>query len=282
MAHVETGIRVDSNGDIDRMCRELFWEVEQKLIMHKLAKDYFGFRAFWMQSWPLLLITTFITIIAFTEYGSIISTNYVNYEEYSESRQILILSLAMLGLLSTFLTALIINTRYQSQHDMHVMAERALSKICQSVRFPQRSPGDDGTKTVEHINTQKAIFASVTCTAPSIPPRILHAFRDLEHVMCMKPYTFRAIQYERFYYFLWKSFSKRSCGYHFNLWPWIIPEIDVSSSVLGKVVDEEYDMYSRGMEKAKRRIRRLSFGDGEHLSHSTAPSSTSPSSTAEV
>jgi len=44
MAHVETGMRLDGNGDIDRMCRELFWEVEQKLIMHKLAKDYFGFR----------------------------------------------------------------------------------------------------------------------------------------------------------------------------------------------------------------------------------------------
>jgi hypothetical protein len=43
---------VDSNSsdyhyhhdDINRISRELFWDVEQKLLMHKLAKEYYGFR----------------------------------------------------------------------------------------------------------------------------------------------------------------------------------------------------------------------------------------------
>ena len=30
--------------DLDRTCRELFWEAEQRLIMHKLASRYYGFR----------------------------------------------------------------------------------------------------------------------------------------------------------------------------------------------------------------------------------------------
>ena len=30
--------------DINRTSRELFWDVEQKLLMHKLAKEYYGFR----------------------------------------------------------------------------------------------------------------------------------------------------------------------------------------------------------------------------------------------
>ena len=30
--------------DINRTSRELFWDVEQKLLMHKLAKEYYAFR----------------------------------------------------------------------------------------------------------------------------------------------------------------------------------------------------------------------------------------------
>ncbi len=56
MVYIATGVDLSerSNGtaatytlgdyDIDRMYRELFWEAEQRLIMHKLAKDYYGFR----------------------------------------------------------------------------------------------------------------------------------------------------------------------------------------------------------------------------------------------
>ena len=30
--------------DFEAMCNELYWTVEQRLIMHKLARDYYGFR----------------------------------------------------------------------------------------------------------------------------------------------------------------------------------------------------------------------------------------------
>ena len=30
--------------DFEAMCNELYWAVEQRLIMHKLARDYYGFR----------------------------------------------------------------------------------------------------------------------------------------------------------------------------------------------------------------------------------------------
>jgi len=48
---VASGVSIDSNhhghlhqNDIDRLSRELFWEIEQQLIMHKIAKEYYGFR----------------------------------------------------------------------------------------------------------------------------------------------------------------------------------------------------------------------------------------------
>ena len=50
---VASGASIDRNSnhhghlhqnDIDRMSRELFWEIEQQLIMHKIAKEYYGFR----------------------------------------------------------------------------------------------------------------------------------------------------------------------------------------------------------------------------------------------
>lgn len=50
---VASGVSIASNSnhhghlhqnDIDRMSRELFWEIEQQLIMHKIAKEYYGFR----------------------------------------------------------------------------------------------------------------------------------------------------------------------------------------------------------------------------------------------
>lgn len=47
MVYVATGVGFcdgSAKDDIERMYRELFWEVETKLIMHKIAKDYFGFR----------------------------------------------------------------------------------------------------------------------------------------------------------------------------------------------------------------------------------------------
>lgn len=188
-------------------------------------------------------MTSFITIIAFTEYGYI--TTGVADEFYIEAREHLVLAVAILGLISTLLSSWTVNTRYQSQHDAHAEAERTLAKVCQAVRFPERThPGEEGARQIAaHFHTQKAVFLSVTCASTSIPTRIVQAFRDLEHAMALKPYTFRAIQYERFYYGLWKVFTKR------YMYPCSLPEIDISTSVLGKLVEEEFTKYNRGLEQ---------------------------------
>ena len=178
-------------------------------------------------------MTTFITIIAFTQY----SHDTIGYEAewYAEVKNWLVLSMGILGLLSTILMSWMINTRYQSYHDMHALAERTLSKICQSIRFPDSKNG-----IIEHLNTQKAVYLAVSYTT-EIPPKILRAFRDLEHIMCTKPYTFKAIQYERFYYALWKSFTKGR-----YLWPCKISEVNVSK--LEKLIGVEFTKYNKGME----------------------------------
>ena len=170
----------------------------------------------------------------------------VDESEYGAARQYLALTVGILGILSTLLTSLLINTRHQSKHDMHTIAERTLSKVCQAIRFPERMPGDErnGRKNIAvHLNKQKAIFMTVSCTSIDIPPKILQAFRDLEHTMYTKPYPFRAIQYERFYDKLWKKFTNSYC------FPWRIPSISVSNTntSLGKLVEEEYKKFSRGL-----------------------------------
>jgi len=141
---------------------------------------------------------------------------------------------------------------------MHGRSEQNLRKICHSIRFPERILEDDGTKLVEHLNKQKAIFLSIEGSSSDIPQRIIHAFRDLEHIMNTKPYTFRAIQYERFYLLLWKLFTKRSLGY-FNLWPLVIPEINIPQSILGKMIDEEYSRFNRGLKEATQRSNLVSW-----------------------
>ena len=178
-------------------------------------------------------MTTFITIIAFTQYSH--DTIGYDAEWYAEVKNWLDLSLGLLGLLSTILMSWMINTRYQSYHDMHALAERTLSKICQSIRFPDSKNG-----IIEHLNTQKAVYLAVSYTT-EIPSKILRAFRDLEHIMCSKPYTFKAIQYERFYYALWKSFTKGQ-----YLWPCKIPSVNISK--LEKLIGLEFTKYSKGME----------------------------------
>lgn len=48
MAHIDMGADVEEGRwaphDLDRTCRELFWEAEQRLIQHKLSSQYYGFR----------------------------------------------------------------------------------------------------------------------------------------------------------------------------------------------------------------------------------------------
>lgn len=281
-----------NSNDFDRMCRELFWEVEQRLIMHKLAKDYYGFRSFWVQYVPLLLMSTFVTIIGFIQYGQYGNVNVigvVNESDYAVAKQWLALSVGIIGLLSTILTSLIINKGYQSQRDMHAVAERTLSRVCQSVRFPERlMSGDDQASSIaENLNKQRAIYMSVSI-ASEIPPKIVHAFHDLGHIMDMKPYAFRAQNYELFYYFLWKLFIKRKKLGCFRLFPLRIPDIDVSTSLLGKMIDEEYEKFSQSSEGGGTRksnlvlldaggnsTTRSTNGDDERTHASTARSTAS-------
>ena len=209
------------------------------------------FRAFWLQSIPLLLITAFVAVLGFIQYGQYASLSFGVIDEatYSEVRQWLALAVGILGLLATILVAFANNTNYASQRDMHATAERTLSKVCQSVKFPER---DDGTRLAEHLNTQKAILLAVASASTDVPPKILQVFKELGHIMDAKPFTFRAIQYERCYYLLWRMYAKRSCG-KCNLWPLAIPEMTISSNKLGQAIEDEYAKFSAGMEEAIKR-----------------------------
>lgn len=285
---LETGVSLRSvtgnDASFDQVCNELYWAAEQRLIMHKLARDYYGFRAFWVQSLPQLIATSFITIIGFLQYAQYVAAATADYEHI---RQYLALSLsvAILGLFSTFLSALSITTRYQSQHDLHACAERTLAKICQSVRFPERIPGDThGAILVQNINKQKAIFASIIQTnGADIPVKIIQAFRDLEHEMYAgKSYTFRAIQYERFYDRLWKIFTKQQkvCFGLVNLWPLRIPNVELSKTKLGEMITKEYEQFERGMEEVERKKQlRESLRSNSNMSSSRLSRGSSISAT---
>jgi len=183
-----------------------------------------------------------MTILAFIDYSSSMDKEDI---EIIETKQWLSLSIGILGIVSTVLTSIMINTKYQAQHSAHAAAERSLSKICQQVRFP------DGKSLVDHINTQKGIYLAMSYS--DIPTKISQPFRDLQHVMNNKPYMFRAIQYERCYYYLYKSFMKKR-----YLWPIFIREINIisNSNTLGRLIEEEYAKYTKGMEEVQKKSSR--------------------------
>ena len=199
-----------------------------------------------------------MTILAFVNYGYASSSiGDVDAEMY-ETKQWMPLSIGILGIVSTILASIMINTKYQSQQSMHAAAERSLSKICQQVRFP-----DCSKSLIEHINTQKGIYLAISYS--DIPTKISQPFRDLQHVMNNKPYMFRAIQYERCYYYLYKSYTKRR-----YLWPIYIREVNVMSSTntLGRLIEEEYDKYTKGMEEVQKKSSRSLVIDEEDSSGS--------------
>ena len=187
-----------------------------------------------------------MTILAFLVYGSSID-GYEGDVEVYERKQWMPLTIGILGIVSMILTSIMINTKYQAQHSIHAAAERSLSKICQQVRFP-----DGRSKSlVDHINTQKGIYLAMSYS--DIPTKISQPFRDLQHVMNNKSYMFRAIQYERCYYYLYKSFMKKR-----YLWPIFIREINIisNSNTLGRLIEEEYAKYTKGMEEVQKKSSR--------------------------
>jgi len=181
-----------------------------------------------------------MTILAFIDYSSSMDKEDI---EIIETKP---LSIGILGIVSTVLTSIMINTKYQAQYSAHAAAERSLSKICQQVRFP-----DISKSLVDHINTQKGIYLAMSYS--DIPTKISQPFRDLQHVMNNKPYMFRAIQYERCYYYLYKSFMKKR-----YLWPIFIREVNIMSSTntLGRLIEEEYAKYTKGMEEVQKKSSR--------------------------
>ena len=184
-----------------------------------------------------------MTILAFIDYGYA-SSSIDNEDSVDETKQWILLSIGILGIVSTILSSIMINTKYQSQQSMHAAAERSLSKICQQVRFPA-----DGSKSlVDHINTQKGIYLAMSYA--DIPTKISQPFRDLQHVMNNKPYMFRAIQYERCYYTLYKSFGKKR-----YLWPMYIRDVNImsNSNTLGRLIEDEYAKYTKGMEVVQKK-----------------------------
>lgn len=81
-----------------------------------------------------------------------------------------------------------------------------------------------------------------SCTA-EVPPKILQAFVELDSTMKTKDFSSRKDHYKRFYNMLWKKFTKKQCCM-INM-PFHIPEIDLPTSDIGILIEEEYAKYSK-------------------------------------
>ena len=237
-----------SNDDISRL--ELFWEVEKTLIMHKLSKEYFGYRAYWLNFLPLLTITTLTTIIGFLTTGMSmedldgvdVNIKGLSASVFAITNAWLNLSVGILGTISSFLTSMGKHTNYQSKRDMHEMAEDALRKVVQSLSFEET---DDEEMMRGHVDKQKAIFMSIeaACTAP-IPPQIEQAFVELDSAVKTKDFRFKVNHHKQYYNMLWQDFTKKRCC--MSSMPRRIPEINVRYGSLGKLIEEDYAVYMQG------------------------------------
>ena len=129
---------------------------ERALIEHKLAADYYGWRFFYFLFLPAALISTAITILGFLIAGGSASidaasadgdandgaaqdTNTIQFEPLllGASKHFWSFMVGMLGAISTLLTTIGKYTNYQSQHDAHQAAAKALEKIILTVDFEQ-------------------------------------------------------------------------------------------------------------------------------------------------
>ena len=107
--------------------------------MHKLAKQYYGFRAFWLLFLPLTIVSTVTTILGFLSTGRVeASSETGEYNFDNEPRRALAVSIGVLGAIATMLTTLGKYTGYQSKTDMHMAAVKALEKIHLQVTFEQQ------------------------------------------------------------------------------------------------------------------------------------------------
>lgn len=241
-------IGIDETHDsIDQERQELSWLAERSLIMHKLSKEFFTFRAFWFQFLPLLTITTVTTIIGFLTTGMTMEGSAdplqtlkgVSDDKFALQQRMLSLTVGILGALSTFLTSISKYNHYEARQHMHTMAEKGLQNIGPSLMLGERGMHED-------VKKQKVIYiAIVDANTSEVPPKIVQAFNDLDDIMRTKECDFQ-IMHRRFYNILWKKFTGCSIGGgRIPLWPLVIADINIHKGDIGKLIDVEYEKFKK-------------------------------------
>lgn len=209
------------------------------MIMHSLAAEYYGVRAYWLSFLPLLIVTTFYTFVGFfipmaqdsangvtdTTNGATNTTDadgfgisfadvkntYAYVKNADGSLNGLHLFQGLLGLFSTFLTALSKYFNYQSQADAHRNAAQAFKDVWEreitQLHNDRKFHGWDiksryGLNTGKRMTTNRKgcleeirksrsdsalkqfhdLFESIEkgCTGSRIPPRIRLTFDTIE------------------------------------------------------------------------------------------------------
>ena len=215
--------------NLEKQYNKVTNQFEAALLMHKLAADYYRFRAFWFIFIPLTLISCFVTI------ESVIIFSLPNYDEdeaeeddyqsmpvgQNKLADTLAIITALLSAFSTFLTTLGKYQRYQSKCDMHENAILAIEKLCLSINFEK----DHFSRSVLLSNNDmrgpdlkfnQTTFRALQGACDSvIPGRVIQAFTVLEETVGMgRGYKRELIFY---YHKLWKEIS---CN---PLWPLFQP-----------------------------------------------------------
>jgi hypothetical protein len=108
--------------------KKIAWLFQRTLIMHKLAKNYFGVRAFWFTFLPLTLVSTATTILGFLSTGGDFDSVGAGLG-LDDSRGAISVTIGLLGAAATLLTTLGKYYGYQSNYDMHVSAVKALERL---------------------------------------------------------------------------------------------------------------------------------------------------------
>lgn len=136
---------------------QLVAKFEVALMMHKITSQYYGHRAFWFTFFPLLLVTTGVSILGFIQTpgdnpddsviidggdGFLNSFNSTSSEASGsaasniEMQQATVsLLVGLLGVLSTALASLGKHLNYQSKADMHESAVITLRSILDDLAF---------------------------------------------------------------------------------------------------------------------------------------------------
>jgi hypothetical protein len=227
--------------------KKLRFLFERTLIMHKLARDFYGFRSFWLNFLPLTLVSTATTIIGFLISGG--NASGVDGQAIAEIQPVFAgaqvnlwaILVGILGAISTLLTAIGKYQGYQSQYDMHTSAIKAMEKILLSVDFEIQwfgrcltfdfynevaaarvdDPGKALTlqsKLAPDLKTHQASFKAMqdSCDSP-IPCAVKQAFELLHNIAVVD----ESDDLSFFYNTLWNEFTTSMC------WPYRVPNIKV-------------------------------------------------------